>query len=98
MHNGSAWGSLRKHLHEEGLGPIDTVFYPSLFIDIPTSSLRVRDKVAEIKTQTGRDVDILIGHSEGGLVALEYALAHAPQDRITTGDHVGSSPTGDSTC
>jgi triacylglycerol lipase len=84
LHNGSAWGALRRRLQKGGIGPVDTLSYPSLVLDIPQSGLRVRDRILEIKSATGRDVEILIGHSEGGLVALEYALQFAPKGKITT--------------
>lgn len=83
-HNGSAWGPLKHYLQNGGVGPVDTINYPSVVLDIPQSSQRIQERILQIKKETGRNIDTLIGHSEGGLVALEYALELAPKDRITT--------------
>lgn len=77
-HNDSPWRWLRKKLQKGGMGPVNTVYYPSFEVDIPESSLLIEQKIQKI----GRPVQILIGHSRGGLAALEYALEKAPKDRI----------------
>jgi len=90
LHNESGWKWFRWQLQKGGLGPVDTVSYPSVIYDIPLSSQIVKNKVDEIKQAGGKDPDILIGHSEGGLVALEYALEFAPKDKNTLVITLGS--------
>ncbi len=83
LHNETAWGFYRRQLQKAGLGPVDALCYPSIRWDIAENSTIVRDRVEQIKNETGKEVYILIGHSLGGLVCLEYALEYAPRDRIT---------------
>lgn len=82
LHNGTAWGYYRRKLQAAGGGPVNQLSYPSLTQDIPNNSLKIKDRIDRIKLETGRDVRVLIGHSQGGLESLEYALEHAPKDRI----------------
>ena len=83
LHNDSAWRWFRKKLQNGGAGPVNTVCYPSLKKGIPECSFYLKEKIEEIRKHTGREPLVLIGHSEGGLVALEYALMHAPKDQKT---------------
>lgn len=84
LHNETPWGWFRRRLKKRaGIGSVNAIHYPSLKHDIPSSSLKVKEKIEQFKQATGRDITILIGHSEGGLVSLEYALEHAPKDRLT---------------
>ena len=104
LHNGSAWGYYRYKLQAAGAGPVNQLTYPSLTRDIPENSLRVKAKIEQIKLETGHDVPILIGHSQGGLESLEYALEYAPKDKpiyvVTLGSplhgtkvaHIGLGP------
>jgi triacylglycerol lipase len=82
LHNNSAWGYLKKRLKAARSGPVNTIAYPTIVQDIPQNSLLVKGKIEEIKRVTGRDVKVLIGHSLGGLICLEYALEHAPKDQM----------------
>ncbi|MCE5319113.1 MAG: hypothetical protein LLG04_17345, partial [Parachlamydia sp.] len=43
----------------------------------------VHEKILEIKRATGKEVEILIGHSLGGLTCLEYALEYASKEKTT---------------
>lgn len=104
LHNGSAWGYYRHRLQAAGAGPVNQLTYPSLTRDIPENCQRVKAKIDQIKLETGRDVRILIGHSQGGLESLEYALEYAPKDKpiyiVTLGSplhgtkmaHIGVGP------
>lgn len=83
FHNETAWGFYRRELQKRGLGPVHHLCYHSIRWDIPENSGIVQARVEEIKQKTGKDVQILIGHSLGGLICLEYALEHAPKDRTT---------------
>ncbi len=84
FHNETPWGWFKRQLKKRAeIGSVNTIHYLSLKHDIPTSSLTVKEKIEQFKQATGRDITILIGHSEGGLVSLEYALEHAPKDRLT---------------
>jgi triacylglycerol lipase len=80
LHNGTGWGYFRRKLQASGFGPVNTVYYPTLTQDIPTNCLKIKARIEQIKRETGRDVRILIGHSQGGLESLEYALEYAPND------------------
>lgn len=80
LHNGTAWGYFRRKLQAAGLGAVNSVSYHTLTRDIPTNCLLIKARIEEIKAKTGRDVRILIGHSQGGLESLEYALEYAPKD------------------
>jgi hypothetical protein len=80
LHNNTAWGWFRRKLQAAGFGPVNTVYYPSLTQDIPANSLRIKLRIEQIKKETGRDVRILIGHSQGGLEVIEYALEYAQKD------------------
>lgn len=82
LHNESPWGRFRHYLQKAGTGPVNAVRYSSVFHAIPKNSLQIKKKIEQIKQETGRDVRILIGHSQGGLECLEYALEHAPKDQL----------------
>lgn len=81
--NESPWGFYRRQLRKAGMGAVNTLSYHSIRWDIPQNSRLIHDRVLEIKRQTGKEVRILIGHSQGGLTSLEYALEYAPKDRKT---------------
>lgn len=80
LHNTSPWRYFRYALQKRGIGTVNSVFYPSLLNDIPDSALRIKEKIAFLE-QNGQTVDAIIGHSQGGLVALEYALELAPKGK-----------------
>lgn len=81
LHNETPWSYFRRYLQSKGFGPVDTVYYQSLLKDIPANSLKIKERIEQIRQETGKEVNILIGHSLGGLVCLEYALEHAPKDK-----------------
>jgi len=83
MHNETGWKLFRKRLKKMGAGSVNTVSYPSLTKDIPANSLKIKQRIDLFKEKTGRQIHVLIGHSLGGLVSLEYALEYAPKDQIT---------------
>ncbi len=80
-HNGSAWGKFRKYIQNLGAGAVNRVTYKSFRKGIKDNALIVKAKADEIKEKTGNDVSVVVGHSEGGLVALEYALEHTLKDK-----------------
>lgn len=82
LHNETGWSFFRWYLRASGIGSVNTVYYPSLSQGIPANSLKIKEKVQEIYEKTGKSVDVLIGHSLGGIQCLEYALEHAPKDKI----------------
>lgn len=82
FHNETPWGKFKKHLKNAGCSTVNTVAYPSLTKNIQQNSLVIKEKIEKIKHETGCDVNVLIGHSQGGIEFLEYALEHAPKDRI----------------
>lgn len=90
IHNETAWGLYRHYLKKAGFGTINVIAYRSITQDIPQNSLILKERIDLIKKETGQDIDILIGHSQGGLESLEYALEYAPKDRITTIITLGS--------
>ena|GEM_PF-5533122 len=83
LHNTSPWRWFRRALHKRGVGSVNSVYYPSLLVDIPTASLSLKERIQALEKE-GEPVEVLIGHSEGGLVALEYALEQAPKGRNIT--------------
>lgn len=90
LHNETPWAPFRRYLQKRGAGPVNAVRYFSVVEEIPKNSLSIKAKIDDIKKKTGRPVDILIGHSQGGLVSLEYALEHAQKNRMTTVVLLGS--------
>ena len=82
FHNDSPWSYFRRYLKSMGAGHVNTVYYHYLKQDIPANSLMIKERIDHIKKETGRDVNVLIGHSLGGLISLEYALTYAPKDRL----------------
>jgi triacylglycerol lipase len=82
LHNNTPWIFLKRRLKSAGAGLINSLTYPSITQGIAQNSLLIKEKIDEIKQATGRDVNVLIGHSLGGLISLEYALQHAPKDQI----------------
>src|SRR5262249_20752410 len=44
------------------------------------NSIMIKERIDQIKRETGKEVSLLIGHSQGGLECLEYALEYAPKD------------------
>lgn len=83
LHNETLWIWFKRQLKKGGVASVNTVCYRSIRDDILSGSLKVKERIEQFKNETGREIDILIGHSEGGLVCLEYALEHAPKDRMT---------------
>lgn len=83
LHNTSPWGWFRSELQKSGMGSVNTVYYPSFCVGVLQASCYVQRKI-DFLNNRGQFPDILIGHSVGGLVALEYALTYAPKDRIIT--------------
>ena len=83
FHNDSPWAFFRRYLKSRGAGHVNTAYYHYLRKDIPENSLVIKERIDHIKKETGRDVNVLIGHSLGGLICLEYALTYAPKDRLT---------------
>lgn len=83
LHNNSPWRWFRYALQKRAIGTVNSVNYPSMSSDIPEASHYLKNKIAFLE-QNGQHVDVIIGHSEGGLVALEYALELAPKGHPIT--------------
>lgn len=83
LHNDSAWRPFFRFFRKNGFGPINTVRYSSLNNNIEKAALVLKEKIAYVEMETKKPVNVLIGHSMGGLVSMEYALRYAPKDRIT---------------
>lgn len=90
LHNETPWAFFRWYLQASGAGPINTVYYPSFLQGIPQNSLKIKERIEQIKMETNREVTVLIGHSLGGIECLEYALEYAPKDRIINVITLGS--------
>ena len=83
LHNETPWRFYWRHLKKAGLGTINVLCYRSIRWDIPKNSTLIKQRVDQIARETGREVTVLIGDSQGGLECLEYALEYAPKDRTT---------------
>lgn len=81
LHNQTGWWFFRRFLKTKGFDSVNTVSYPSFSQDIRANSLRIKQRIEQIHEKSGKQVNLLIGHSLGGLASLEYALEHAPKDR-----------------
>lgn len=83
--NEMPWFFYRRQLQKAGFGPVNGLNYHSIFGDIPRNSRIVHEKIMEIERATGKQVRILIGHSLGGLICLEYAPKEEKTYAITLG-------------
>jgi hypothetical protein len=82
LHNDSVWGYFYRYLHKRGFGPINTITYHSYTKNIKQNAQLLKERIDFIQTESGKPIEILIGHSMGGLISLEYALEYAPKDKI----------------
>jgi triacylglycerol lipase len=80
--NETGWSYFGRQLKKAGVGTVNRVCYPTLIKDIPENCRVLKSKIDEFKGKTGLDINILIGHSLGGLECLEYALQYASRDKI----------------
>ena len=84
--NESEWVLGRQLLKKTQYGSVFSLNYEGLVSHDLTKGIddfaagKVRDKILEIKKQTGQDRVILIGHSMGGMIAGRYAEHLAAQD------------------
>jgi hypothetical protein len=83
LHNSSPWGYFKKQLKRGGCGSVNTVDYLSVTKDIKQNSEIIQKRINEISKAINGDIQVLIGHSQGGVESLEYALNFAPVDRTT---------------
>ena len=63
---------MKHSLQQQGIKNIFALNLEPVFADIRQFAEQVAEKVAEIRTLTGADKVILVGHSMGGLVARVY--------------------------
>ncbi len=80
LHNASPWKKFKGYLKANGSGPVNAVSYASTKQTIAADGVQVNEQIKSIEQMTGKPVNILIGHSAGGLVCLEWALEYAPED------------------
>lgn len=92
---GSTWHYQRQRLIEAGLGPVYTMNVGS-FKSIETYAKYVKERVDQIKAETGRSDITLICHSKGGLVGSYYATHFAEgtdvAEIITIGSPLSGTP------
>jgi len=74
LHNSSAWTDFKKWFHKEGIKNVFTINLGHPFQKIEDYAQKINNKRAEIEALTGNRNIILIGHSMGGVVAVEAAL------------------------
>lgn len=102
LHNDSGFRAMRKKLKKvSGVNTVNVVNYKSLTKDIVQNSKMIRKRLEQIR-QEQKDFtgfDVLIGHSQGGIEALEYALEHSPKEKkcfvITMGSPVNGTTIAD---
>lgn len=75
------WIYFKRRLEEVGHENIFTINLGNPLLSIKEYALKVREKVKEIQTLTGRNDIMLVCHSMGGLVAREF-LYHNPVDTV----------------
>jgi hypothetical protein len=80
LHNTSPWKKFKSYLKANGSGPVNAVSYTSKQT-ITEHAAQVNEQISSIKQLTGKPVNILIGHSAGGLVCLEWALEYGSEDQ-----------------
>lgn len=89
LHNSSAWLFMKYLLMQRGLGPLYGLNLKKPFGSIQGHADQVKQKIAQIREETGRKDVVLVGHSMGGLVIAWYAVqngnAQNPIDVITLG-------------
>ncbi len=70
--NAAYWWAMERYLRGQGIGNLFTINLEPVFADINHYAIQVAERVAQIRTLTGADQVILVGHSMGGLVARAY--------------------------
>jgi predicted alpha/beta hydrolase family esterase len=90
--NSSIWMYYRHILNKSEVGSVFTINLGNPCGSIEEHSLKVKEKMAEIQKITGQSDIMLVGHSMGGLVALNCALNHKEtnQSKITDVVTIGS--------
>jgi len=90
IHNSSVWLYHAKKLNKKGFGPIFTVNLGSIFSSIEEYTNVLSNKIDQILKTTKKKKIILIGHSMGGLVSLNYATHHQKKNHIKAIVTIGS--------
>jgi triacylglycerol lipase len=75
MQNRACFVWLAHRLGRDGLGPVYGINYP-WYRSVRENGERLRVFIEGVCKETGKDRVSLIGHSMGGLVAIEYLLNH----------------------
>jgi len=70
--NDGVWIGFRRYLERQGIHPVYTINYGPPLADIELFAEQLDAKIAAIRSATGADQVVLVGHSMGGLVARAY--------------------------
>jgi triacylglycerol esterase/lipase EstA (alpha/beta hydrolase family) len=70
--NAGVWSGFRRHLAEQGIGPVYALSYGPPLASIEQFADQVADRIAGIIAATGAAQVVIVAHSMGGLVARAY--------------------------
>jgi triacylglycerol esterase/lipase EstA (alpha/beta hydrolase family) len=81
--NSGMWIPFEYNIRKKNLGPIYTLNLFPPFTGIENLAAQVKKKIASIRSDGNNNKVILIGHSQGGLVAAYYAEHLAPEGEVS---------------
>jgi triacylglycerol esterase/lipase EstA (alpha/beta hydrolase family) len=81
--NGGYWVAMRGFLRAQGFARTYTINMDPTFGSIEDFAQAVAARVEEIRTRTGADKVVLLGHSMGGLVSRCYVQRHGGADKVS---------------
>lgn len=74
--NAGVWSGFRRHLAEQGIGPVYALSYGPPLASIEHFADQVADRIAGIIAATGAAQVVIVAHSMGGLVARAYLRSY----------------------
>lgn len=90
LQNQTDWLWFRRQLLKRKMGPVYSLNLQTHFDSIATLASVLQTKIAEIKTETGCDQIVLIGHSMGGLICGYYNEFLAQDNEVLMSVSLGS--------